>query len=120
TGLTGPDGPTHHGVFDVGYMRLFPNMVVMAPGDEVDAVAMLDFALSHDQPVSIRYPKATAETVEGARTPIELGRAEVIEWGHDGMIIACGTLLPTCIKAAALLREEGLDVGVINARFVKP
>jgi 1-deoxy-D-xylulose-5-phosphate synthase len=120
SGLTGPDGPTHHGVFDLGYMRLYPNMVVMAPGDESDAVGMIDFALSHDRPVSIRYPKAAAEMVAGARAPIELGRAEVIDWGHDGMLIACGTLLSTCIKAAAVLRSEGLDVGVINARFVKP
>jgi 1-deoxy-D-xylulose-5-phosphate synthase len=120
SGLTGPDGPTHHGAFDLGYMRLFPNMIVMAPGDAADLEAMLDFALKHDGPVSIRYPKATAETVESARTPIELGRAEVIEWGHDGMIVACGTLLTHCIKAASILRAEGLDVGVINARFVKP
>ncbi len=119
-GLTGPDGPTHHGVFDFGYMRVFPNMVVMAPGDEYDARGMLEFALSHDSPTSIRYPKATAELVDSSRAPIELGRAEVIEWGHDGMLIACGTLLTNCIKAAATLREEGLDVGVINARFVKP
>jgi 1-deoxy-D-xylulose-5-phosphate synthase len=68
----------------------------------------------------MRYPKAAAETVDGARTPIELGRAEVIDWGHDGMIVVCGTLLANCIKAAAMLREEGLDVGVVNARFVKP
>jgi 1-deoxy-D-xylulose-5-phosphate synthase len=95
-------------------------MVVMAPGDEFDCRAMLDFALQHDSPTSIRYPKCTAQTVEGTRTPIELGRAEVIEWGHDGMIVACGTLLASCIKAAAALRDEGLDVGVINARFVKP
>ncbi len=119
-GLTGPDGPTHHGCFDLGYMRVFPNMVVMAPGDEVDTRGMIEFALSHDSPCSIRYPKATAETVEGARAPIELGRAEVHEWGHDGMIVACGTLLTNCLKAAATLRSEGLDVGVINARFVKP
>jgi 1-deoxy-D-xylulose-5-phosphate synthase len=119
-GLTGPDGPTHHGMFDIGYMRLLPNMIVMAPGDESDVRAMLDFALVQDSPVSIRYPKATAETVEGARTPIELGHAEVIDWGHDGMIIACGSLLTNCIKAAALLREEGFDVGVVNARFIKP
>ena len=71
-------------------------------------------------PTSIRYPKAAAETIDGTRTPIELGKAEVIDWGHDGMIIAAGTLVTQCIKAAALLREEGLDIGVINARFVKP
>ncbi|HEX3725709.1 MAG TPA: 1-deoxy-D-xylulose-5-phosphate synthase, partial [Pirellulales bacterium] len=120
SGLTGPDGPTHHGAFDLGYMRLFPNMVVMAPGDAADTEAMLDFALKHDGPVSIRYPKATAETVAGTRTPVELGRAEVIEWGHDGMLIACGTLLHRCLEAAAILRAEGLDIGVVNARFIKP
>jgi 1-deoxy-D-xylulose-5-phosphate synthase len=119
-GLTGPDGPTHHGMFDLGYMRLFPNMVVMAPGDEHDLAPMLEFALSHDSPVSMRYPKATAEKVDRTAAPIELGRSEVLEWGHDGMLIACGTLLPHCVKAAAQLRDEGLDVGVINARFVKP
>ncbi|HEV3416405.1 MAG TPA: 1-deoxy-D-xylulose-5-phosphate synthase [Pirellulales bacterium] len=119
-GLTGPDGPTHHGVFDLGYMRLFPNLVVMAPGDEDDLAKMLEFALAHDAPVSIRYPKATVENVADRRTPIELGRAEVLHWGTDGTIIACGTLLGNCLKAAATLREEGLDFGVVNARFVKP
>lgn len=119
-GLTGPDGPTHHGVFDLGYMRVLPNMVVMCPGDGHDTEAMLDFALSHDSPCSMRYPKTTAERIEGSRTPVELGRAEVIDWGHDGMIVACGTLLSNCIQAAATLRDEGLDVGVVNARFVKP
>jgi 1-deoxy-D-xylulose-5-phosphate synthase len=119
-GLTGPDGPTHHGVFDLGYMRLFPNMVVMAPGDDRDLPAMLDFVLSHDGPASIRYPKAPAETIDRAFAPVELGKAEVLEWGSDGVIVCCGTLLSNCVKAAALLREEGLDVGVVNARFVKP
>lgn len=119
-GLTGPDGPTHHGMFDLGYMRLFPNIVVMAPGDDDDLTAMIDFALSHDCPVSIRYPKANAERIERERSPIELGRSEVIEWGSDGMLVACGTLLGSCVKAAEQLRVQGLDVGVINARFVKP
>ncbi len=119
-GLVGPDGPTHHGVFDLGYMRLFPNMVVAAPGDEWDLVAMLEFALSHDGPVSIRYPKASVENIEGERAAIQSGRAEVLSWGRDGMILACGTLLGNCLKAAAILREEGLDVGVVNARFIKP
>jgi 1-deoxy-D-xylulose-5-phosphate synthase len=119
-GLTGPDGPTHHGMFDLGYMRLFPNMVVTAPGDEQDLSLLLDFALAHSSPVSLRYPKAPAEKIAREVAPIDLGRAEVLEWGADGMIVACGTLLTNCAKAAAKLRDEGLDVGVINARFVKP
>jgi 1-deoxy-D-xylulose-5-phosphate synthase len=119
-GLTGPDGPTHHGTYDLGYMRLFPNMVVMAPGDEYDLQAMLPWALEHDGPVSIRYPKAAVEMHPGPRTPIELGKAEVLADGADGLIIACGTLLGAALQAAARLREEGLDVAVINARFVKP
>lgn len=119
-GLTGPDGPTHHGVFDIGYMRLFPNMTVMAPGDERDLTAMLDFALQHDGPTSIRYPKTPAETIERSFAPIEQGRAEVIEWGSDGTIVCCGTLLGACMQAAADLRHDGLDIGVVNARFIKP
>src|SRR5919106_4153919 len=74
-GLTGPDGPTHHGMFDLAYMRVLPNIVVMAPGDEHDLPLMLDFALSHDSPCSLRYPKSGAETVERSPTPVELGRA---------------------------------------------
>jgi len=120
SGLTGPDGPTHHGAFDLGYMRILPNLVVMAPGDAVDLAAMVPFALVHDAPCSIRYPKDAAVTIEREVATVELGQSEVLEWGHDGMIIACGTLLGACVKAAERLREEGLDVGVINARFIKP
>ncbi len=120
-GLVGSDGPTHHGTYDLAYMRVFPNMVVMAPGDEKDVAPMLDFALGHDSPVSIRYPKADVEAIEREVQPIELGQAEVLEWETDGMLIACGTLLGHCLKVARRLRDEhGLRVGVINARFVKP
>ncbi|MFO0817827.1 MAG: 1-deoxy-D-xylulose-5-phosphate synthase [Pirellulales bacterium] len=119
-GLTGPDGPTHHGCFDLAYMRIFPNMVVTAPGDAHDLTALLDFALGHSHPVGIRYPKATARTVDAPRSPIELGRAEVFSWGRDGVILCAGTLLNDCLAAAQTLRAEGLDVGVVNARFVKP
>jgi 1-deoxy-D-xylulose-5-phosphate synthase len=119
-GLTGPDGPTHHGVFDTVYLRLFPNFVVMAPGDELDVAPMLQFALDHDGPASLRYPKATLERVDRAVAPVELGKAEVHDWGSDGILIAYGTLFPTCVKAAERLRGEGLDIGVINARFAKP
>ncbi len=119
-GLTGPDGPTHHGVFDFGYLRLLPNFVVMAPGDEQDLQAMLPFALGQDGPVSIRYPKAAAERHERTVAPLELGRGEVMQWGDDIMLIACGAMLGNCLRAAETLRAEGFDVGVINARFVKP
>jgi 1-deoxy-D-xylulose-5-phosphate synthase len=119
-GLTGPDGPTHHGVFDTPYLRLFPNFVVMAPGDEQDVAPMLRFALEQPNPVSLRYPKANLEKAERPVTPIELGQAEVVEWGDDVCLIAYGSLFPTCMKAADRLREEGLSVGVINARFAKP
>jgi 1-deoxy-D-xylulose-5-phosphate synthase len=120
SGLTGPDGPTHHGAYDIPYMRLFPNMVVMAPGDETDVAPMLHFALNHTSPTSIRYPKTPLEAIARERQPIELGQAEIFEWGTDAMLIAFGTLFPTCVLAAEKLREEGLDVGVINARFAKP
>jgi 1-deoxy-D-xylulose-5-phosphate synthase len=120
SGLCGPDGPTHHGAFDNAYLRVFPNMVVMAPGDGDDVAGMLDFALSYDGPVSLRYPKAGVESVPRAVAPMAVGQAEVHEWGGDGMFIAYGSLFPRCVEAAQQLREDGLDVGVINARFVKP
>jgi len=119
-GLTGPDGPTHHGAFDLGYLRLFPNMAVLAPGDEHDLVAMLDWALEQPGPVAIRYPKTVVERHAGPRTPIEAGRCEPLVEGGDGLILACGTLLGAALEAGRLLREEGLEIGVVNARFVKP
>jgi 1-deoxy-D-xylulose-5-phosphate synthase len=120
-GLTGPDGPTHHGVFDTVYLRLFPNFVVMAPGDELDVAPMLRLALEQQCPVSLRYPKAGLENVERSPAPMELGQAEVFEWGTDGALIAYGSLFPTCVKAAERLKAEaGLDLAVINARFAKP
>ena len=120
-GLVGADGPTHHGTYDLAYMRVFPNMVVMAPGDEKDVAPMVDFALGHDAPVSVRYPKANLEAIEREVQPIEAGQAEILEWETDGMFLACGTLVGTCLRAAERLRERhGLRVGVVNARFVKP
>jgi 1-deoxy-D-xylulose-5-phosphate synthase len=120
-GLTGPDGPTHHGVFDTAYLRPFPNFVVMAPGDELDVAPMLRFALGRGGPTSLRYPKASLERVERPAAAVELGQAEIFEWGLDGAFVAYGSLFPNCVKAAERLRKEhGLDLGVLNARFVKP
>ena len=119
-GLTGPDGPTHHGVFDLAYMRMFPNLVVMAPGDPWDLSAMLEFAIQQASPCAIRYSKSQAAALPIRHEPVQRGGAEVLTWGSDGIIFCCGTLLPDGCRAAELLREEGLDVGVVNARFVKP
>jgi 1-deoxy-D-xylulose-5-phosphate synthase len=119
-GLAGADGPTHHGAFDVGYMRVFPNLSLMAPADEFDLVQMLDFALHHDGPCGIRYPKSNIPTLPGQRAPIELGKSETLAWGEDGLIVGYGALVPACLEAADLLASEGVSVGVISARFVKP
>lgn len=119
-GFCGPDGPTHHGSFDNAYMRIFPNIVHLAPGDEHDVARMLEFSLHHPGPVSIRYPKSNVVSIPRQVLPVELGRAEVLRWGSDGQFIACGTLLAECDEAARQLKQHGLDVGIINARFVKP
>jgi 1-deoxy-D-xylulose-5-phosphate synthase len=94
----------------------------MAPGDAADVAPMLDWSLNHDGPTAIRYPKTAAE--EYSRTApyadIALGKAEVLRQGGDGMLVASGTLLGACLRAADRLAEEGVQFGVINARFVKP
>ena len=118
-GLTGPDGPTHHGLFDIGYMRLFPNMVVMAPGYGAELEMMLEASLNHDHPSAIRYPKAAALEFDHPSEPIEIGRSEVIREGTDGTIVAYGAMLQQAIEAADLLADQ-LSVGVVNARFAKP
>lgn len=118
-GLTGPDGPTHHGVYDIGYMRLFPNMVVMAPGYAEELGMMLNFSLAHDHPCSIRYPKASALERGESVPQIEVGKSETIRSGADGTIVAFGAMLENALAAAELLKDE-LDVTVINARFAKP
>jgi 1-deoxy-D-xylulose-5-phosphate synthase len=119
-GLAGPDGPTHHGVFDVGYMRLFPNIISMAPADGPELAAMLDFALEQNQPTAIRYPKATAKDLGLAKQPIELGRGQIVRWGTDGAIVALGPLSEMALKAADQLAEQGVQIAVVNPRFIKP
>ncbi|MDZ4851460.1 MAG: 1-deoxy-D-xylulose-5-phosphate synthase [Pirellulaceae bacterium] len=119
-GLAGPDGPTHHGVFDIGYMRVFPNIVMLAPADSTEMEPMLEFCLEQTCPTSIRYPKATAGVIPRPVQPIELGKGETVRWGTDGAIVACGAMLANAVTAAEQLRQEGLEVAVINARFIKP
>jgi len=120
--VVGPDGPTHHGCFDIPYLRIFPNMTSLAPADETDMEPMLQWALKHPGPVSIRYPRANAEFLarKGPHQPIQHGQAEVISEGRDGCFLAFGTITSSCLQAAANLREDGIQMGVISARFVKP
>lgn len=119
-GLTGPDGPTHHGVFDIAYMRAFPNMVVMAPADCNEVSAMLDFAIDLDMPSSIRYPKASAPKLGLETDKIELGKGQIVRWGTDGAILALGAMLEPALHAADKLAKSGIEVAVINPRFIKP
>ncbi|EMI16013.1 1-deoxy-D-xylulose 5-phosphate synthase [Rhodopirellula maiorica SM1] len=118
-GLTGPDGPTHHGIFDVGYLRVFPNMVVMAPGYAGEVELMLAKAIQHDHSCAIRYPKASALELDRTPDEIVIGKCERIREGRDGTIVAYGAMLDQALAAADLLADD-LDVGVINARFAKP
>lgn len=119
-GLAGPDGPTHHGVYDIGYLRVFPNLIVMAPADGPELTQMLDFALSCDRPVGIRYPKASAQDLHLSEQPIELGKGQIVRWGTDGVILGLGAMLESALQAADILADQGIDVAVINPRFVKP
>src|SRR6056297_2625828 len=118
-GLTGPDGPTHHGVYDIGYLRVFPNLTLMAPGYAAELELMLQAALEHPHPSGIRYPKASAPQLNRLPRPIEIGKSETIREGSHGTIVAYGAMLETALEAAESLSDK-LNVGVVNARFAKP
>ncbi|MGQ9631568.1 MAG: 1-deoxy-D-xylulose-5-phosphate synthase [bacterium] len=119
SGLVGADGPTHHGAFDFAYLRAIPNMVVMAPKDAGELRAMLRVALSHNGPIAIRYPRGEALHLGGCGR-LDVGRAELLREGSDVAIWAIGATVPTAIEAAEILREEGIESTVVNARFAKP
>lgn len=126
-GLVGADGPTHHGVFDLSYLRPFPNITTIAPGDACDMARAFEFATTLDGPTAIRYPKTKAALIRRSVAPFELGRAEVLRDGNDGAFVVCGGgILKTAFDLAedlargAVPGRPALDVGVVNARFVKP
>jgi 1-deoxy-D-xylulose-5-phosphate synthase len=124
-GLVGDDGPTHHGAFDLSYLRCLPNMVLMAPRDEAMLVHMLHSALVHDDgPVALRYPRGEAEGVPlpGRPEPIEVGRGELLrEGGERVAFLGYGYGVPVALGAAERLEEEhGLEATVADARFAKP
>jgi len=121
-GLVGEDGPTHHGSFDLSYLRLIPNLTIMAPKDENELQHMLYSALKYPGPVAIRYPRSAGEGVEldWEFKEIPLGKAELIKDGKDLTIIAIGNLVYQALKAAEDLEKENISIAVINARFIKP
>ena len=121
-GIVGRDGATHTGAFDISYLRHIPGIVIMQPADGDELEAMLVFALDHDGPVAIRYPRAGCDRIErsGARSAVELGRWEKITDGKDVAIIALGAMVARAKEAADLLGDGGIEAAVINARFIKP
>ena len=122
-GLVGEDGPTHHGAFDLSYLRLIPNFIIMIPRDENQLQHMLYSALKYNSPTAIRYPRGYGEGVslDWEFKQIPLGKAEILKEGKDISIFACGPHLYTALSVAKELEEkEGLSVEVIDVRFLKP
>jgi 1-deoxy-D-xylulose-5-phosphate synthase len=122
-GIVGEDGPTHHGVFDISFLRHIPNMVVMEPKDERELQMMMELALEHEGPVAIRYPRGKVQSIETnteKAMPFTIGEAEIVKEGKDVAIIALGNAVYTALSAAVKLEKDGVSTMVINARFAKP
>lgn len=118
-GLVGADGETHHGQFDLSYLSLIPGMTILAPADGYQLAEMLEFAVDMDGPVAIRYPRGSSEG-KHLRLRKFRGSNSVISTGSDVTILAAGAMLDECIDAAEILRERGIETGVINAAVIKP
>lgn len=121
-GIVGADGPTHHGLLDVAYMRIVPNMVVMAPKDEAELRDMLLTAIEHTGPICFRYPRGAGVGVPLDREPqlLEIGKAEILRDGGEVALLAYGSMVHPSLRAAEQLAKEGIEATVVNARFAKP
>jgi 1-deoxy-D-xylulose-5-phosphate synthase len=121
-GLVGDDGPTHHGVFDLSFLRNIPNLTIMAPSDERELRDMLATALSIEGPVAMRYPRGQGmgADLSAEMQVLPVGRGRVVREGNQVTIIAIGTMLAAALEAAGLLAAEGIEAGVVDARFAKP
>jgi 1-deoxy-D-xylulose-5-phosphate synthase len=121
-GLSGDDGPTHHGLFDISYLRGVPNIVVMAPKDEDELADMLQTSLEHDGPSAIRYPRGAGPCVQVKEQPtaLAIGKAEVLREGTDVAVWGLGAMVPMATAFAAQLEREGYSAALINARYAKP
>ncbi len=121
-GLVGEDGPTHHGVFDLSYLRQMPNMCVMAPKDEEELRHMLATAIAIEGPAAVRYPRGAGLGVPltDSLETLPVGKAEVLQEAGDIAFLAVGTMVEKAKEAAAILKEEGIEAAVVNMRFIKP
>jgi 1-deoxy-D-xylulose-5-phosphate synthase len=121
-GLVGDDGPTHHGTFDLSYMRHVPGLIFMAPKDENELRHMLFSAVAYDAPTAIRYPRGSGLGVpmDEELAELPLGKGELLVEGTDITFAAIGNMVPVCVEAASILAKEGISAAVINARFIKP
>ncbi|MCC7292898.1 MAG: 1-deoxy-D-xylulose-5-phosphate synthase [Phycisphaerales bacterium] len=119
-GLVGGDGSVHHGFLDIAYLRGFPKMVLMAPMDEVELRGAMELGLTLDGPCAIRYPRDNVPAPMPDCPPFELGRARRLRDGEDAVLLCYGVTCSAALAAAEMLSQEGIEVGVINARFAKP
>jgi 1-deoxy-D-xylulose-5-phosphate synthase len=119
-GLAGDDGATHHGLFDVAFLRAIPGIVLMSPRDGAELQEMLRFALRHPGPIALRYPKAQTLAPPRAVERIELGRAELLREGEDVALLGYGPMAEVALEAAGLLDAQGCSCTVVNARFARP
>ncbi len=120
-GLVGNDGPTHHGVFDLAYLSMLPNMTIMAPKNIWELSDMVKFAVDYDGPIAIRYPRGEAyDMLKEHRKPIEKGKAELLKQGRKIALLALGAMVKIAVSAAKELEQDDIQVTVVNMRFVKP
>lgn len=120
-GITGRDGKTHHGIFDISYLSHIPNLMLMAPKNKHELESMLRFAINSGRPAAIRYAKAEAfEGLSEYNAPVEYGKSELIYSGTDVAIIAVGNMVKTALEVAEILKAEGRRITLVNARFISP
>jgi len=121
-GIVGADGPTHHGLLDIAYLRGYPNIILMAPKDEAEMRDMMLTAIEYPGPAALRYPRGNGVGVDITHAPekLEIGKAEILREGSDVAIIAYGSMVYPSIQAAERLAAENISATVVNARFVKP
>ncbi len=121
-GIVGSDGPTHNGVFDITYLRNLPEIILMAPKDGNELKSMLKIALGSGKVVAIRYPREDIpdEKLDPQYKTFDIGKAEVLREGTEGVLLAYGAMVYRCLHAAEKLSKKGIEVTVVNARFAKP